>query len=346
MPARPVVARHALRSVPRAVRHATIAVLIVLAALTPGAAGRSPDTGTALTPPDGTGAGHTVLGLQPAASEPQTSMRPGLAGPGTDGAPSPADAPTLAAGLARPSGAPALTVAGRSGWAAWSSAKERLYSKAVLSLYEPSGGQDGPGVAPEVTPEIPPGPPSNGPDGVVITIPQDAPVPRGPGGHRSFPNGPPPLGTVHGQALEVDDARLTLTASEARLEGLLWPVYRAGTISQLFHAEHPAIDISAAKGTPLLAPYAGVVVFRQYRDDRCANAVWIEHGPSFFTSFCHLWRFSGVQAGDWVEQGAVIGYIGSSGYSTGPHVHFGVSVAAPADSYAYRLDPLLFLRQR
>lgn len=345
MPVRPVALAIASRSGPHATRRAAISViaaLVALGALTPGVAARSP----VLQPPAGTGVGRTVLGMP---SGPQVPGRPvalGLGAMGLDGASSPADAPTMASEPTSPSSTPTATVIGGvSPWSMWSQSWQMLYTRVVPFLYEPAGGQDGQGIVPDAAPDEPTGPAPKSPGQVGITIPENAPVPRGPGVHRTFPDGPPPLGTVHGRALEVDDARLTLTAEAAMREGLLWPVYRAGTISQLFHAEHPAIDISAPMGTPLLAPYSGIVVFRRYRDDRCANAVWIKHGPRFFTSYCHLWRFSDVQAGDWVEQGEVIGYLGNGGYSTGPHVHFGVSVATPADWYVNRIDPLPFLRQ-
>lgn len=266
------------------------------------------------------------------------------------------DAPSTGAGVgAEPSRArvtPSVrpsAMAGPSGAAPW---WRRLYARVVGYLYEPTGGNDGPDIRPEPPSDTPAPPPPTGdrpPGGngrVVIVIPPDAPVPRGPGGHRSWPDGPPPVGITRGRVLEVDDPRLTLTARQALRHPLLWPVYGGGILSQLFHGDHMAIDISAPKGTPLLAPYSGIMVFRHYRDDRCANAVWIKHGPRFFTSYCHLWRFSDVRRGDWVEKGEVIGYIGTGGYSTGPHVHFGVSIGPRADLYAYRRDPLLFVRRR
>jgi len=177
-------------------------------------------------------------------------------------------------------------------------------------------------------------------------IPPDAPVPAGHGSSDSdWPNGGPAPGPKHGQILSIDDDRLTLTeAAMRRKRSLLWPVYGGGFFSQPFHAEHAGIDIAALRGTPLLAAQSGRVVFAGFRDARAGRAIYLKHGPTLFTGYLHLWR-TAVGAGEWVERGQVIGYMGSTGYSTGSHVHFSVT-AGPVPNYPPdTLDPLLYLRR-
>ena len=70
--------------------------------------------------------------------------------------------------------------------------------------------------------------------------------------------------------------------------------------------------------------------------------VWIEHGNGFVSTYFHLNQFA-VNAGVWVNQGQVIGYSGSTGLSTGPHLHFAVHQGAfgtPSGGSAYRPEPM------
>lgn len=88
---------------------------------------------------------------------------------------------------------------------------------------------------------------------------------------------------------------------------------------------HDGLDISAPAGTPVLATADGVVTFSgQYGDT--GNTVTITHGYGYETGYGHL-SYISVKEGQRVERGQVIGRVGSTGRSTGPHLHYIVKVA-------------------
>ncbi len=83
---------------------------------------------------------------------------------------------------------------------------------------------------------------------------------------------------------------------------------------------HPGIDIALPYGTPVRAARAGRVTFAGWRGGY-GNLVILNHTEGYSTRYGHMQRFI-VRAGQWVRAGQVIGYVGSTGYSTGPHLHF------------------------
>lgn len=85
------------------------------------------------------------------------------------------------------------------------------------------------------------------------------------------------------------------------------------------------IDIAASVGTPILASASGtVIISKNYGwNGGYGNYVVIKHDNGTQTLYAHN-SSNAVSVGQWVSQGAVIGYIGSTGRSTGPHVHFEV----------------------
>lgn len=99
---------------------------------------------------------------------------------------------------------------------------------------------------------------------------------------------------------------------------LVWPV--EGHITQPYSSEHYALDIAAKEGTPVVAASAGTVVAAEW-DDRHGNLVAIDHGDGLITRYTHLLDYQ-VEVGDEVDQGQPIGRVGSTGESTGPHLHF------------------------
>ncbi len=124
---------------------------------------------------------------------------------------------------------------------------------------------------------------------------------------------------------------------------LIWPV--DGAISSTFglrryfngkpRSPHRGIDIAASAGTPVRAASDGVVV------DAgdfffSGNLVFIEHGQGLMTLYAHLEKFV-VEAGERVKKGQRIGYVGSSGRATGPHLHFSTLIDG------VYVDPALFL---
>lgn len=85
---------------------------------------------------------------------------------------------------------------------------------------------------------------------------------------------------------------------------------------------HNGVDYAAPYGTPVLSTGDGVVTEAQYRGAN-GNIVQIKHNQTFRTAYLHLKGFAeGVHSGARVEQGQVIGYVGSTGRSTGPHLHY------------------------
>jgi len=85
---------------------------------------------------------------------------------------------------------------------------------------------------------------------------------------------------------------------------------------------HPAIDISAPLGTPVVATGDAVVALTGWQSN-LGNTVVLDHGYNFRTVYGHVAKVA-VSVGDRVKRGQVIAYVGSTGRSTGPHVHYEV----------------------
>lgn len=86
--------------------------------------------------------------------------------------------------------------------------------------------------------------------------------------------------------------------------------------------DHHGVDYAARPGTPIRATGDGRIV-RRGRHGGYGNTVEIRHGGRYSTLYAHMQRFAGgQQVGTYVEQGEVIGYVGSTGMSTGPHLHY------------------------
>lgn len=114
--------------------------------------------------------------------------------------------------------------------------------------------------------------------------------------------------------------------------------YRIHPIRRSRHF-HGGVDFAAPAGTPVRAVADGRVIFRG-RKGGAGNMVTIAHGTRMHTQYLHLSRFSAAGAfGRSVRQGEVIGYIGSTGSSTGPHLDFRVIVNGKPK------DPLATLRK-
>ena len=102
---------------------------------------------------------------------------------------------------------------------------------------------------------------------------------------------------------------------------LMWPVL--GTITQGYWYGHRAIDIGAPTGSAVLAADSGFVSFAGWTDVGYGYLVVIDHTNGFVTYYAHLSAIY-VYEGQGVERGQVIGAVGSTGWSTGPHLHFEV----------------------
>jgi murein DD-endopeptidase MepM/ murein hydrolase activator NlpD len=93
-------------------------------------------------------------------------------------------------------------------------------------------------------------------------------------------------------------------------------------------SSHPGLDVGAPEGTPIRAPVAGVVLSAGPRGGY-GNAVEIDHGNGLVTLYGHAAELL-VSKGDSVEPGQEIATVGSSGRSTGPHLHFEVRLGGRA----------------
>jgi murein DD-endopeptidase MepM/ murein hydrolase activator NlpD len=112
------------------------------------------------------------------------------------------------------------------------------------------------------------------------------------------------------------------------------PVADEGINQPFIPGRHPGIDLHASYGDPIYACRAGTVVSAGW-DGGYGNAVVIDHGGGMATLYGHQSRMA-VSAGQQVTAGQVIGYVGSTGYSTGPHLHFEVRIDGnPVDPAPY-----------
>jgi murein DD-endopeptidase MepM/ murein hydrolase activator NlpD len=117
---------------------------------------------------------------------------------------------------------------------------------------------------------------------------------------------------------------------------LAWPVNAPITspFGPRWGRMHEGIDLGAANGTPIHAAAAGVVVYCGWMEGY-GNLTVIDHGGGIATAYGHQSSIA-VGCNQQVSQGQVIGYVGSTGHSTGPHLHFEVRVnGTPVDPLGY-----------
>jgi murein DD-endopeptidase MepM/ murein hydrolase activator NlpD len=121
---------------------------------------------------------------------------------------------------------------------------------------------------------------------------------------------------------------------------MMWPVQ--GRITQYYSSRHNGLDIAVAAGTPIHAADSGRIIWSGWRTDGLGNCVMIDHGNGLITIYGHMIRKPPVYVGQYVSKGDIIGNIGSTGRSTGPHVHFMVKQGTGRN---YR-NPLAYLSSR
>jgi murein DD-endopeptidase MepM/ murein hydrolase activator NlpD len=128
-----------------------------------------------------------------------------------------------------------------------------------------------------------------------------------------------------------------VSTGAASASGLIWPV--SGPVTSGFGMRwgrmHEGIDIAASTGTPILASAAGTVIYSGWLGGY-GNLVVVDHGDGLATAYAHCSSLL-VAVGQQVSQGLTIALVGSTGHSTGPHLHFEVRVNGVA------VDPLLYL---
>jgi len=150
-------------------------------------------------------------------------------------------------------------------------------------------------------------------------------------------------GAAHnGFAAEVRERRPVSPASAGAPGALSWPV--TGQITSPFGWRrspfggspefHQGLDIAANMGTTIIAPASGTVISAGWYGGY-GNYVLIDHGGGMATGYGHLSQIF-VSVGQQIQKGQAIGAVGSTGASTGPHLHFEVRInGKPVDPAAY-----------
>ncbi len=135
-----------------------------------------------------------------------------------------------------------------------------------------------------------------------------------------------------GELAQINAARRINAASDGWRQNFIWPA--RGRISGVFGSQriyrgepgapHSGVDVAGTTGTPVVAPASGVVVLAAASPFTLeGNLLMIDHGMGLNSVFLHLSRID-VKVGNVVRQGQLIGAIGMTGRTTGPHLHWGM----------------------
>lgn len=118
----------------------------------------------------------------------------------------------------------------------------------------------------------------------------------------------------------------------ASASGLIWPTTGPVTsgYGMRWGAMHQGLDIAPPYGTGVYAANAGIVIFAGGQGGY-GNLILVDHGGGFVTAYAHLSGFA-ASSGQTVARGALLGYVGSTGDSTGPHLHFETRVGGAAQN--------------
>jgi len=140
-------------------------------------------------------------------------------------------------------------------------------------------------------------------------------------------------------AAAEEDACRAVYASRSGIR-YLWPT--AGTVSSLYGKRwgdfHWGLDIAADSGSPIIAAAAGWVMEAGWKNDAYGYTVMLDHGNGIQTLYAHASALA-AKEGQRVEAGQLIAYVGSTGNSTGPHVHFEIRLDGVC------VDPLQYLER-
>ncbi|MDD2628445.1 MAG: M23 family metallopeptidase [Clostridia bacterium] len=124
----------------------------------------------------------------------------------------------------------------------------------------------------------------------------------------------------------------TAVSTNASVSGGIKPA--SGTYTQYYKSSHRGIDIASKSGTPIYAYKAGKVIYAKWQASY-GYLVKIDHGDGVITYYAHLSAFN-VKEGNSVVAGQKIAEMGSTGWSTGPHLHFEIRVNnVPINPYPY-----------
>jgi len=144
-----------------------------------------------------------------------------------------------------------------------------------------------------------------------------------------MPDAPAPTVAKYANVLTPDAGSVTAAGT------FVWPAY--GRITQPFRWYHQGTDIANHDGGAILAADAGTVVVSGWTNVGYGNHIIIDHGNGYQTLYGHMSVLS-VVAGQRVARGAVIGQMGSTGRSTGTHLHFEIRTSSG------NVDPMGYLR--
>lgn len=147
----------------------------------------------------------------------------------------------------------------------------------------------------------------------------------------------PPYQLREGQKLVIPGGRRELHWPKPDLSPaspFAWPV--VGQITQEYSEEHPALDLGAPYGSPVYAAQGGTVTHSGWARTGYGYTVILNHGQGVRSLYSHM-KGTWVTVGQEVERGQLIGEVGSTGHSSGPHVHFEIRVGGK------RVDPSGYL---
>ena len=138
-------------------------------------------------------------------------------------------------------------------------------------------------------------------------------------------------------ASRIRSAQAHSTVRRAASSGFIWPVNAPITspFGWRWGRMHEGVDLGASYGAAIAAAASGTVIYAGW-EGGYGNLVVIDHGGGIATAYGHQSRIA-ASVGQQVAQGQTIGYVGSTGHSTGPHLHFEVRVDGSA------VDPLGYL---
>ena len=179
----------------------------------------------------------------------------------------------------------------------------------------------------------------------IAIAPRDWPIEHVKGVPPATVNPPPAIAQrIARENGRIVAARRDDSANSDFAQAFIWPV--KGRISGRFgnqrvfngtpKSPHSGMDIATAQGTPIRAPAGGRITLAEKDFYLTGGTVMIDHGHGISSNFLHMSRLD-VKVGDVVKQGDVVGAVGSTGRSTGPHLHWGMTW------FDTRIDPLLVL---
>ena len=139
-----------------------------------------------------------------------------------------------------------------------------------------------------------------------------------------------------GQKLKVRKTVVRITSSRGESERFLWPAHGGITsrYGERWGRMHEGIDIDGSTGDPVVASKDGIITFAGW-ESGYGNLIIIDHLGPYKTKYGHLSKIL-VQAGQRVEAGELIGRVGSTGRSTGSHLHFEILInGSPVNPLRY-----------